>query len=104
MNKLRTIAVGSLVAASLIVSAGPALARDNDWFRFHRDTRWSDRWNHDNYTHNGYTRRDLDYYSRDLERNRYELDKDLRNGAGAREIARDRKAIQTDHDILRQIR
>jgi hypothetical protein len=98
MNKLRAVVAGGLVAGSLIASAGPALAYD--WFWSRRDARWSDY----RCCNNGYTRRDLEYYRRDLARNRYELDKDLRNGASSREIARDRRAIQTDLETLRRIR
>lgn len=103
MNKLRAIVAGSLVAGTLIASAVPALA--DGWFWSRRDTRWGDsRWRDNRCCASGYTRRDFDYYRNDLARNRYELDKDLRNGAGSREIARDRQAIQTDLETLRRIR
>jgi hypothetical protein len=105
MNKLRAIVAGGLVAGTLIASAVPALA--DGWFWSRRDTRWGDtRWRDRDYhcCAPGYTRRDFDYYRNDLARNRYELDRDLRNGAGSREIARDRQAIQTDLEILRRIR
>ena len=85
MDRLRTIICGSLVVGSLIVSTGPTLARDD----FRRTPRDRDR---------------RDYYERDLERNRRQLDEDIRNRADPRKIERDKRAIQTDLDNLRRDR
>ena len=100
MDRLKAIVFGGLVASSLIISAGPALA--GDWHRPYRYHRWDDVRDLRSDIHND--RRDLDYYHRDLIRNRRHLDQDLRLGANRHQIARDRRAIQTDLDNIHGIR
>jgi hypothetical protein len=100
MERLRAIVFGSLVAGSLLISAGPALA--GDWHKPDRYHRWDDARGLRRDIHND--RADLAYYYRDLERNRRHLDHDRRIGANRHQIARDQRAIQTDLDRIHSIR
>jgi len=100
MDRLKAIVFGGLVTFSLIISAGPALA--GDWHRSYRYHRWDDVRALRRDIHND--RGDLDYYHRDLIRNRRHLDQDLALGANRHQIARDRRAIQTDLDNIHSIR
>ena len=100
MDRLKTIVFGGLVAASLIISARPALA--GDWHRSYRYHRSDDVRDLRRDIHND--RGELGYYYRDLIRNRRHLDQDLRLGANRHQIARDRRAIQTDLDNIHSIR
>jgi hypothetical protein len=94
MDRLKIIVFGGLVAGSLIIS-GLAMAGE-DWHRPYRYHRWSDVRDRRRDIHND--RADLDYYHRDL------IDQDIRLGANRHQIARDRRAIQTDLDNIRNIR
>jgi len=75
MNRLKTIVFGTLVAGSLIISAGPAMA---DWHWSHRDAR----------------RQDLRQDYRDLAEARRQLDYDIHHHASRKKIARDDQRVQ----------
>ena len=83
MDRLRNILFGSLVAGSLILSAGPALARV-EW----RDVE-SDR---------ARLRTDYD----ELARNRRQLDLDLDRGASPYQLDRHHRAIEKNLDDIRR--
>ena len=85
MNKLKTIVFGSLVAGSLIASAGPALAR----------VEWRD-------IVNDRARLRMDYD--ELAQNRRQLDWDLDHEASRYQLDRDHQAIQDKLDDIRRNR
>ena len=85
MDSLRAILLRSLVAGSLILSAGPALARV-EW----RDVE-SDR-----------ARLRMDYD--ELARNRRQLDLDLDRGASSYQLDRHHRAIEKNLDDIRRDR
>ena len=85
MNKLKTIVFGSLVAGSLIASAGPALAR----------VEWRD-------VINDRARLRMDYD--ELAQNRRQLDWDLDHEASRYQLDRDHQAIQDKLDDIRRNR
>jgi chromosome segregation ATPase len=85
MNRLRRIVFGSLVAGSLLLSAGPTLARV-DW----RDIQ------------NGREKLLTDYD--ELARNRRQLEWDLDHGASSYQIERDRRAVENTLEDVRRDR
>ncbi len=85
MNKFRTIVFGSLVAGSLALSAGPALAR----------VEWRDIENDRGRLQTSYD---------ELARNRRQLDFDIDLGASSYQIDKDRRAIQRSLDDIRRER
>lgn len=87
MNKSKLIVLGGLVAGALLVGGKPALALDS-W-----DYGWRSREVQRDY-------RDVEYFKRKLYRDEMELRHDLRDGAGPGEIARDRRQIARDRQLL----
>jgi hypothetical protein len=85
MNKLRTIVFGSLVAGSLIASAGPALAR----------VEWRDIVN---------DRARLRTDNDELAQNRRQLDWDLDHRASSYQLDRDHRAIEISLENIRRDR
>jgi hypothetical protein len=87
MNKSKLIILGGLLAGSLFFGGKPALAVDS----------WDYGW------HGGEIRRDyrdIERFRRKLYRDEMELRRDLRDGAGPGEIARDRRQIARDRQLL----
>jgi len=78
MNRLKTIVFGSLVAGSLIISAGPTMA---DWHWSAQDHRWN-------------RRADLRSDYNDLAQARRQLDYDIHHHASRKKIARDDQRVQ----------
>jgi hypothetical protein len=85
MNKVRSILFGSLLAGSLALPAGPALAR----------VEWRDLEN---------TRARLQAGTEELARNRRQLDLDIDRGASSYQIDRDRRAVEKNLDDIRRDR
>jgi hypothetical protein len=85
--KLTTIALGSLVAGSLLMSAGPVMAHDY-WHWSAHEHRWA-------------RRADLRSDRRDLAEARRQLEYDRHHHASRRRIAEDEARIR---DIERDIR
>jgi len=85
MNKLRTIVFGSLVAVSLVASAGPALAR----------VEWRDIVN---------DRARLRTDNDELAQNRRQLDRDLDHRASSYQLDRDHRAIEISLENIRRDR
>jgi hypothetical protein len=85
MTNTKRIVSGAIIFAGLLVVSAPAHAdwRNRNQRRDHREYR-----------------EDL----RDLRSAQRELDRDLRNGAGGREIARDRAAIARERQELSEYR
>jgi hypothetical protein len=86
-TKLKAIVLGSLIAGSLMASAGPVMAQDY-WHWSEHEHRWARRAN---------LRSDY----RDLQQARWQLEYDRRHGASRRRIAEDEARIR---DIERDIR
>jgi len=85
MKKLRTIVFGSLIAGSLIASAGPALGR----------VEWRDIVN---------DRARLRMDNDELAQNRRQLDWDLDHGASSYQLDRDHRAINNTLDTINRER
>ena len=85
-RKLKSVIFGSLIAGSLLMSAGPVLAYDY-WHWSARDHRWA-------------RRADIRSDYRDLQEARRQLEYDRRYGASRRRIAQDEARIW---DIERDI-
>ena len=79
-RKINALIFGSVVLGSLVISSGPAMARD-DWRWSERDHRWE-------------RRAELRSDHRALEAARRQLDYDIRHGASRRRIAQDRERIR----------
>ena len=86
-TKLRKMIFGSLIAGSLLASAGPLMAHDY-WHWSERDRRW-------------YRRAELRSDYRDLAAARRQLEYDRRHHASRRRIAEDEARIR---EIERDIR
>jgi uncharacterized protein YlxW (UPF0749 family) len=86
-TKLKAIVFGSLIAGSLMASAGPVMAHDY-WHWSQHERRWA-------------RRADLRSDYRDLQEARRQLEYDRRHGASRRRIAEDEARIR---DIERDIR
>jgi hypothetical protein len=87
MKKSKLIVLGGLLAGALLLGGKPALALDS----------WDYGWR------GGEVRRDyrdVERFKRKLYRDEMELRRDLRDGAGPGEIARDRRQIARDRQLL----
>jgi hypothetical protein len=87
MKKSKLIILGALVAGALLAGGKPALALEN-W-----DYGWRGREIRRDY-------RDVERFKRRLYQDQMELSRDLRNGAHPGEIARDRRQIARDRQLL----
>lgn len=84
--RMKTIVIGGLVAGSLMISAGQAMARDY-WHWSNEEHEWS-------------RRADLRSDYRDLREARRQLEYDRSRGANWRRLAEDRRRIrQIEADI-----
>ena len=93
-TKFKTIVLGTLVAGSLVLSAGPVLARD-DWHGRYDDHRWNGV-----RRDTGNDRRDLRQDYADLARARRQRAFDRRHHAGRRRLGWEHRQI---HDLLNDI-
>ena len=89
-TRIKTLALGALVAGSLIFSAGAAMAREYDHWSRH-DHRWSDR-------------RELRQDYAALEQWRGKLAYDLRHHASRKKIAQDQAQIAALENEIRHDR
>ena len=98
-RKLKTIAVGSLVASSLMLAAVPVIARDRTWFdRHHRWDHVRDwRWDHAREWHGREFNRQYgsQYNSDQLQQAEQQAQYDASHHASRKKIARDQSVIDS---------
>jgi len=98
-SKLKNVAVGSLVASSLMLAAVPVIARDRNWFDRH--DRWDHvrdwRWDHARERHGRESSRQYgsQYNSDQLQQAEQKAQYDASHHASRKKIARDQAVIDS---------
>jgi hypothetical protein len=90
-SKLKNVAVGSLVASSLMLAAVPVIARDRNWFDRH------DRWDHARERHGREFSRQYgsQYNSDQLQQAEQKAQYDASHHASRKKIAQDQGVIDS---------
>ena len=103
-TRSKNVVVVSLIAGSLLFSAGPALARDawRDFHRHHRGSHWHHAWDRADIRRD--TFRDRAHLHRDenVRQDRRELRRDLYRGANPARINSEHAALRRNYWDLRQ--